>query len=120
MPIVAPVPTSPTVETTIKAMSDMRISQWCDRRLVTRRPRARAPVRARGRFLWAARRDLQDVWYDACRVLWVGSLRPAPHPTSLRAEPVMGALPAPLDCSPVGRGCLTIQVRGLRLPGRPG
>src|SRR5438477_11125211 len=105
MPIVAPVPTSPTVETTIKAMSDMRISQWCDRRLVTRRPRARAAVRARGRFLWAARRDLQDVWYDACRVLWVRVY--APHPTSLRAEPVMGALPAPFDCSPEGTGRLT-------------
>src|SRR5437667_4676832 len=99
MPIVAPVPTSPTVEMTIKATSDMRISQWCDRRLVTRRPRARAPVRARGRFLWAARRDLQDVWYDACRVLWVRVY--APHPPSL---------------SPEGRGCLITLGPGLTLP----
>src|SRR5207245_7390447 len=96
MPIVAPVPTSPTVEMTIKATSDMRISQWCDRRLVTRRPRARAPVRARGRFLCAARRDLQDVWYDAWWVLWVGVC--APLAASL---------------SPMGRGSLSTWGLGL-------
>src|SRR5689334_22915456 len=88
MPIVAPVPASPAMETPTAASMASRGSQWWDLRLLPRRARERG----RGRFLCAAKglADLQRRLVRRGLRLVGGVYRSPSAPAPCTARPMIG------------------------------